>query len=351
MTQILLIEDDTVLREVTAELLVLSKYQVIKASNGRGGIEKAKKNIPDIIVCDIMMPDIDGYTVLETLSKDTRTKYIPFIFISAKTDRKDVRKGMELGADDYLTKPFSEDELISAIESRLAKAAIVKDIIDNKSSAINNNNEDEIITINDLKNFFDDKGEIFSYAENDIIYNEGNNSNYIYLIRKGVVKCYKFDELGKELITALHKEDDFFGFTAFMQYIPSQETATAVKDVELLGISKSQFKNILENNHKVSVEIIQLLSDSLSGVNNQLLNMAYSSVIKKTASTILKFADKLNRKPEDPIKISRSDLASVAGIATETFIRTMSNFKKEGLIEIEGRNIRILDIEKLKRIH
>jgi CRP-like cAMP-binding protein/CheY-like chemotaxis protein len=349
MKKVLLIEDDTILREGTAELLEFYKYQVIRASNGRVGIKKAKNSIPDIIVCDIMMPEIDGYTVLEILSKDPQTKYIPFIFISAKTDRKDVRKGMELGADDYIPKPFSEDELISAIESRLAKTAILKDMIEN--NGYTSNNEDKIITINDLKNFFDDHGESFFYNEDDIIYNEGNHSNYIYLIKKGVVKCYKFDELGKELITALYKEDDFFGFTAFMQYVPSQETATAIKDAELLGISKSQFKNILENNHKVSVEIIQLLSDNLSGANNKLLNMAYSSVIKKTANTILKFAEKMNKKPEDSIKISRSDLASVAGIATETFIRTMSNFKKEGLIEIEGRNIRILDIEKLKNIH
>ena len=78
--------------------------------------------------------------------------------------------------------------------------------------------------------------------------------------------------------------------------------------------------------------------------------MAYSSVNKKTATTILKFAEKLNRKPDESIKISRNDLASVAGIATETLIRTLSNFKREGLIEIEGRNIKILDLAELRRI-
>ena len=350
MKKILFIEDDTILRESTAELLEISNYKVIKASNGKIGIEKAKTSIPDVIICDIMMPEVDGYTALDILSKDPKTKYIPFIFLSAKSDRKDVRKGMELGADDYITKPFSEDDLISAIESRLAKSAILKELRDN-NEITDDANEDEIRNINDLKNFFNDNGEFFYYNENDIIYTEGNNSNYIYLINKGVVKCYKFDEQGKELITDLYKEDDFFGLTAFMQNVPCQETATAIKDVELVGISKKQLKNILENNHKVSLEIIQLLSENLSDVNNQLLRMAYSSVNKKTANTIVKFAEKLNRKPDDPIKISRSDLASVAGIATETFIRTMSNFKKDGLIEIEGRNIKILDLKKLQNIN
>ena len=349
--KVLLIEDDAVLRENTAELLELSSYQVIVAPNGKVGVEMAKTQTPDIIVCDIMMPELDGYGVLEQLSKDDNTKYTPFIFLSAKTERKDVRKGMDLGADDYITKPFSEDELISAIESRMAKASILKDIREKQFDDQLKNSDDEIRTLNDLKNFFDNNGESFDYAQGDIIYREGQNSNNIFLILKGVVKCYKFDEQGKELTTALHKEDDLFGYTSFIQNIPYQETSTAIKDVELVGISKDQLKHVLDNNHKITLELIQLLTDDLKGVKDQLLQMAYSSVNKKTAITILKFAEKLNGKPEDPIKISRNDLASVAGIATETLIRTMSNFKKEGLIEIEGRNIRILDIKRLQDIY
>jgi DNA-binding response OmpR family regulator len=349
--KVLLIEDDAVLRENTAELLELSNYEVMVAPNGKVGVEMAKNQSPDIIVCDIMMPELDGYGVLELLSKDDNTKYTPFIFLSAKTERKDVRKGMDLGADDYITKPFSEDELISAIESRIAKASILKDIREKQFDDQLKNSDDEIRTLNDLKNFFDDNGESFYYAQGDIVYREGQNSNYIFLILKGVVKCYKLDEQGKELTTALHKEDDLFGYTSFIQNIPYQETSTAIKDVELVGISKDQLKHVLDNNHKITLELIQLLTDDLEGVKDQLLQMAYSSVNKKTAITILKFAEKLNVKPEDPIKISRNDLASVAGIATETLIRTMSNFKKEGLIEIEGRNIRILDIKRLQDIY
>ncbi|MFZ0491270.1 MAG: response regulator, partial [Salegentibacter sp.] len=118
MKKILLIEDDVTVRENTAELLELSNYEVITASNGRLGVEKAKLNPPDIIVCDIMMPEMDGYGVLQELAKDEETDNIPFIFLSAKTEHKDIRKGMDLGADDYLTKPFEEEDLLSAIESR-----------------------------------------------------------------------------------------------------------------------------------------------------------------------------------------------------------------------------------------
>jgi len=349
MKTVLLIEDDTVLRENTAELLELSNYEVITAANGQIGLEVARNQTPDIIICDIMMPILDGYGVLEGLSKHDNTKFIPFIFLSAKTERGDVRKGMNLGADDYITKPFSEDEILSAIESRIAKAAILKD---ERESANNTSdtNEDELRTLNDLKNFFDDNGKIFNYSKNDIIYKEGHNSNYIYLVTKGIVRCYKFDEKGKELTTALYKEDDLFGYTSFTDNIPYRETAIALKDVEMVGVSKAQLKEVLDKNHKLTLEVIQLLTDDITGVKDQLLQMAYSSVQRKTALTILRFAEKINSKPEDPIKISRNDLASVAGIATETLIRTMSHFKKQGLIEMEGRNIKVLDLQKLQDI-
>jgi CheY-like chemotaxis protein/CRP-like cAMP-binding protein len=347
MKKVLLIEDDAVLRENTAELLELSGYTIITAPNGRIGVEMAKSNLPDIIVSDIMMPELDGYGVLKALSSLPQTKYIPFIFLSAKTERQDVRMGMDLGADDYITKPFNEDELVSAIESRLAKVTILKEQITVDKV---DENPDEIRTLNDLKNFFDDNGDAFTYRKGDEIYTEGQHSNYIYLINKGVVKCYKFDEQGKELTTALHKEDDLFGYTSFTQNLPYQETATVIQDCELVGIATSELKTVLNTNHKVTLELIQLLTDDLTGVKEQLLQMAYSSVHKKTATTILKFAEKLNRKPGDPIKISRNDLASVAGIATETLIRAMSRFKKEGIIDIEGRNIKILDLEKLQHI-
>jgi CheY-like chemotaxis protein/CRP-like cAMP-binding protein len=350
MKKVLLIEDDTVLRENTAELLELSNYDVITAANGKLGLKMAIHEKPDIIVCDIMMPVIDGYGVLEGLSKHNDTKFIPFIFLSAKTERQDVRKGMDLGADDYITKPFSEDEIVSAIESRIAKASILKDERESVKKT-NESNEDELRSLNDLKNFFDDNGTLFNYNKDDVIYREGHNSNYIYLVFKGVVRCYKFDEKGKELTTAIHKEDDLFGYTSFTQNVPYRETATALEDLEMVGVSKTELKDVLDNNHKVTLEVIQLLTDDLTGAKDQLLQMAYSSVKKKTATTILRFAEKINSKPEDPIKISRNDLASVAGIATETFIRTLSDFKRQGFIEMEGRNIKVINLQKLQDIY
>lgn len=349
MTKILLIEDDAILRENTAELLEISNFNVLTATDGKQGLKEAKMHNPDIIVCDIMMPELDGYEVLDHLSKNDKTKYIPFIFLSAKTEHSDVRKGMDLGADDYITKPFTEDELISAIKSRLAKASILSEL---RSTNVNNySEENEMCSLNDLKNFFDDYGEEFHFTKDQIIYREGHHANYIYLITEGAVKCHKLDIQGKELVTGLYKEDDLFGYTSFTHNLPHKEAATAIKETTLVGVSILQLSDILNENHKVALALIDLLTDDLSNIKDQLLQMAYSSVNKKTADTIVKFAEKINRKPNDPIKISRNDLASVAGVATETFIRTLADFKNRGIIKSEGRNIVVIDLEQLKQIN
>ncbi len=351
MKTILLIEDDAALRENTAELLELSDYHVITAPNGKIGITMAKEEKPDIIVCDIMMPEVDGYGVLEALSDHKYTSQIPFIFLSARTEHKEIRKGMNLGADDYLTKPFEEEELISAIESRLAKAQIIANLLyERKEQFIDNENQGGFRNLHELKNFFDDHGEISEFKKGEIIFKEGEHSNKIYLLLKGVIKSHKMDENGKELITALYKADDFLGFTSFTDNVPYQESATAVEDAQLAGISKGNLKDILDKSKNISLELMELLTDNLSEIKGQLLQMAYSSVRKKTAQTILQFAQILTKKPEDTIKISRNDLASVAGIATESLIRTLSSFKKDGLIEIEGRNIKILNLQGLQLI-
>ncbi|MGI9545715.1 MAG: response regulator [Flavobacteriaceae bacterium] len=349
MKKVLLIEDDTVLRENTAELLELAGYEVVTASNGRNGIQAAKQYRPDVIVCDIMMPQMDGYQVLETLSEDRDSHGVPFIFLSAKTERKDVRKGMELGADDYITKPFEEAELIGAIESRLARKLILSELRENGHGDILAS-EFDIRNIEEFKNFMCDHGNEMSFNLSEAIYREGDNSNMVYLVLKGVVKTHKLDEQGKELITGICKADDFFGFTSFTRNIPYREYATAMEDCLLSGISKEQLKRALENNHDLIMELMQLLTESLSDTKEQLLEMAYGSVRRKTASTLLRFADKLKEDDHGNIHILRSDLAGVAGMATETLIRTLSSFKREGLIDIQDRNIKILDIKKLRNI-
>ncbi|MCM4157865.1 response regulator [Gramella sp. AN32] len=346
MKKLLLIEDDVTVRENTAELLELSNYEVLTASNGKLGIEKAKQEVPDIIVCDIMMPEVDGYGVLEALSKNPETLNIPFIFLSAKTEHKDIRKGMDLGADDYLTKPFEEDELLSAIESRLARVAILNSYKKEEPSLPE---EEKLKDLEDLRAIFG-KQELQLFKKGDTIYEKDKHANYFYLIKRGVVKVHRIDNQGKELITELYKEDDFFGNHAHDPQSAYEDYATALEDTQLFAVSREEFHKILNGNPKITMQLVEVLDNNLSELKQQLMDMAYGSVRKKTANTILLFAERIKKHPLKSIRISRADLAGVAGMAPESLIRTLSDFKKEGLIEIEGRNIKLLDSQALKQI-
>src|SRR5687768_3014359 len=124
MKKVLLIEDNLEVRENTTEILELAGYEVITAPNGKIGVEHAQQEKPDLIICDIMMPELDGFGVLHILNKKPETSGIPFIFLTAKTEKTDIRKGMNLGADDYLTKPFDDTDLLNAIDARMRKAAM-----------------------------------------------------------------------------------------------------------------------------------------------------------------------------------------------------------------------------------
>lgn len=127
MTTILIIEDDLAIRELMSDFLTIHGFDILEAENGEKGLTLAQQSLPDLIVCDIMMPKLDGFGVLTALQNQTRTAVIPFIFLTAKGEIKDMRKGMNLGADDYLIKPFSNNELLSAIDKRLQKKVMIQD--------------------------------------------------------------------------------------------------------------------------------------------------------------------------------------------------------------------------------
>lgn len=352
MINLLLIEDDQSLRENTEELLGLEGYNVVTAANGREGIQIATKNPVDLVICDIMMPELDGYGVLEFLSKHKETQGIPFIFLSAKTEASQIRQGMALGADDYLTKPCAIEDLVAAIESRLARVALLKKASDNGASDPRKN--DSIATamesLHQLKNYIYDEGHVFNVDKGNAVYVEGKNPRNFFLIIEGVVKTHRMDERGKELITGLHQPDSFLGLHALAHDAVYDETATALEPLKIASISKDTIKEILINNQDITLELLDSVSHKLSEAKNQLLQMAYSSVRRKTALTILEFDQILGMRKDRTIKIARVDLASVAGIAPESLIRTLSQFKQEGLIDIEGRHIKVIDRERLASV-
>ncbi len=352
MKKILIIEDNKDVRENTADILELSGYKAATAENGKIGVEVAKKILPDVIVCDIMMPILDGFEVLEILNKDSQTASIPFIFLTAKTEKIDRRKGMNLGADDYLTKPFTENELLEAIESRLKKHDFLKKEFSRTMEGVSQFIE-EASKYLDLDHLSRDRTPK-KYKKKDFIFMEGDTANSLYFIESGVVKTFKTTEKGKELVTGLNSSGHFLGQLSLLTdtgtYI---ESATVVEDAELYEIPKLDFTTLITGNKEVANKFIGLISNKLVDIKEQMINVAYASVRQRLAKALLDLQNNgiLTNDEDNSISITREDLAGLIGTATETAIRMLTEFKEEGLIALDiSRKIHIEDKKTLENI-
>ncbi|MEK6781884.1 MAG: response regulator [Bacteroidota bacterium] len=346
MKKILLIEDNADVRENTAEILSLADYEVTTAKNGKEGAEIAQKILPDLVVCDIMMPELDGYGVLHILSKKPETARIPFIFLTAKAEKADMRKGMAMGADDYLTKPFDDTDLLNAIETRLRKSALLQANYASTSEGFDQFIRDarQVLNLADLCK----ENKLKVYKKKSEIFSEGDTPAYVYFIKSGNVKTFKSHPDGKELITNLYKENDFFGYEALLENSPFLESAIALDDSELVLIPKYDFITLLNSQPVVSASFISMLCKKVSEKEAQLLHLAYNSVRQRTAEALLKMWQL--KKGNEPLSILRDDLAKIVGTASESVIRVLSDFRDEGLIEMEGTKIKLIQTAKLDQV-
>ena len=347
MKNILLIEDNAEIRENTAEILELANYKVTTAANGKIGLQSALQQKPDLIVCDVMMPELDGYGVLHLVNKNPDLMGIPFVFLTAKAEWNDFRKAMEMGADDYVIKPFTDIELLNAIEARFKKTAILKKNYDPNEQGVKEllNDVKSTVTLEDLT----ESANINTYSKKQSIYQEGKYPNQLFYIKSGKVKTYKTSDSGKELTIDLYKQGDFLGYNALLENSKYTETAGALDDCELCIISKEDFEMLMNNSPVVAKKFLQLLAKNVSEKEEQLLNLAYNSLRKRVANALIQLQNKY-RTSEDvkfSMHIPRTDIANIAGTATESLIRTLSDFKSEKLIEVTDGNIVILDEKKL----
>lgn len=349
MKSILVIDDNPDIRENTAEILDLAGYKTFTAENGKKGFELAQKEKPDLIVCDIMMPELDGYGVLHLLRKNEDTERIPFVFLTAKTERSDFRKGMEMGADDYITKPFEDIELLNAIEVRLRKATVLEKKYDTSVAGISQFFSDikEVGLIQELSTLYD----VESFQKKQVLYQESKRPRYLYYLVKGKVKAFQMHEDGKEYITDLFSDGDFIGYTALITEKSYDDSAVILEDAEIMQIPKEDFLQMIFGNMDVAAKFIRIITQNVKEKEERLLNLAYSSLRKRVAKGLVDIQTKFNaEKTENPLEISRDDFAHYVGTATESLIRTLSDFKSENLISIKEGKISIISLDKLKNL-
>ncbi len=345
MSKILLIEDNNEMRENTSEILNFANYIVVTAENGRVGVEKAKKERPDLIICDIMMPDMDGYGVLQTLSQEPETAGVPFIFLTAKADKSDIRRGMNLGADDYITKPFDETELIDAIEMRLKRSNSFRKNYTHDISGLTQ-------FVNEAKKFslpgnLSTEYKIRNYPKKETLYNEGDTPSMIYLVNKGKIKTWKMSGDGKEFITGIIEKGEYFGYVALLECTDHTDSAAALEDTEVALIPQQDFFSLVYSNNEVSARFIRMLANDIREKEERLLGLAFNSVRSRVADTLISLQKKGDKTGS--IRISRDDLASIVGTSTESLIRTLSDFKQEKIIETDGREIKVINLKGLEQ--
>ncbi|MBE9583981.1 response regulator [Mucilaginibacter sp. JRF] len=344
MTTILIIEDNNDIRESTAEILELSGYKVLQASNGKAGVDLAFQHKTDLVLCDIMMPELDGYGVLYMLGKNADTAGTPFIFLTAKAERVDFRKGMEMGADDYLTKPFDDIELLNAIESRLKKKQRQEEYYNQSIDKLEKLASGSGQGLAELKTMIAGR-KVRQIKKKQILYYDGDTPQGLYLVLEGGVKTIKMAEDGRELLTGLYKADDYLGIHALLLDESYTDTAEAVEDSAVCLLPRDMTINLLNKYPDVGQQFIRILANNVREKEEQLIELAYNSVRKRLAQVLIR----LSKQSADPaqFKISRDELAAMAGMATETVSRTLTDFKEEGSIEKKGSQVTILDINRL----
>lgn len=339
---ILVIEDNRDVRENLEEILSLAGYEVNSAQNGKEGVAKALEHVPDLILCDIMMPELDGFGVLKILSSQPKTIDIPFVFLTAKSEKEDFRKGMGLGADDYITKPFDDTQLLETIDIRIKKSQRLKQSFDKTEVGLQRF-IDEAKAQKEFDKLSQDR-EIRKYHKKDSIYEVSQYPKWLYFVASGRVKCYQINDFGKELITHIYTSGDFFGYIPLLMNEKYQDYAVALEDCEIRLIPPDDFVLLLHNNREFAARFIKMLANQAETVEKNLIDLAYSSVRKRVSKALLKFHESNNTKN---MYILRDDIASLAGTAKETVIRTLSDFKYEGIINIEENRITILNLDKL----
>jgi len=296
-----------------------------------------------------MMPELDGYGVLHLVRKNDETRNTPFIFLTAKTERADFRKGMEMGADDYITKPFDDIELLNAIEIRMKKA----DILDNKYSSSPQGITQFIKDVKDsgvIKQLAD-QYDIDPYHKKQSLYQEGRRPKYLYYLSTGKVKAFKSHPDGKEYITDLFSAGDFMGYSALIEDRNYDDSAEVLEEAEIMQIPREDFLQMINNDISIAAKFIRIITHNVKEKEERLLSLAYSSLRKRVAKALADIHEKFNLgKEKKTIEISREDIAQYVGTATESLIRTLSDFKAEKLISITDGKITITNIEKLKNL-
>lgn len=339
---ILVVEDNEDVRENICEILELAGYTVAEACNGADGVRKAMDSKPDLVLCDVMMPKLDGYAMLKMLRDNPKTANIPFIFLTAKTEQSDFRKGMGLGADDYIMKPFDDTNLLESVATRLRRQSDKNASFEQSALAISNQH-----SIEDwLASCFFSQTPI-TLHKGDYLFSFERPTKNIFYVEQGLAVGESFVE-DRIFITQLFGPGDIIGITSDTSKEYTIQNVKALKDLKVYPVFKDTFLTQTLSNRVAAHYVHQNLLEAHHQLQRRTGHLAYSSVRKRVAEGLVLLTDK--DANSDSLVLPREDLANFIGVAKETLIRTLSAFKSEGMIAIEGKAIRLVKPNDLRQL-
>ncbi|MCC3156027.1 response regulator [Hymenobacter sp. 15J16-1T3B] len=341
MKTILLIEDHEPMRENTAEILELAGYRVVQAADGKRGVELARSAVPDLVMCDVMMPELDGFGVLHILHQDPTTTDIPFLFLTAKAGHDDLRRAMNAGADDYLTKPFDDTVLLDAVAMRLSKHDARPAVAPPPAAS----------GLRLLQEWMAAPARLKHYKKKHPLYMEGDAPHSVYWLQHGAAKTSKIDKAGNEYITELSSDGQLLGYRAVLGRSDYTDTTVLLTDAAVAQLPHQEFETLLAQHADLARYFWELMAHDAAARDARLLELAYQPVRRRLALALVRFEELYRPMGHlgQGTRIAREDLAALVGASKETVSRTLSDFRAKGLIEVTGQDITILDAPRLRR--
>ena len=344
MKKILIVEDNADVRDNMCDILALAGYDPLSAADGREGIRKVREERPDLILCDVMMPELDGYGVLKVLSEDEATATVPFVFVTAKSEQEDLRRGMNLGADDYVTKPFYKDELLRIVEVRLRKADMRHRrarLPEQWTGFLSRGALDQALES------LTATGTVKTFQRGEALFRAGEQVRDMFLLIEGNVKVQMTTEFDKTLITYVFADGDFFGYPELIANRTYAHEAIALATCTVRLIPGEEVRKCIRTDPNVADLMQSLLASMLLHADTRMLEQAYMSVRKRCAITLLNAYRAFDGRPWP---MSREELAQWAGTAKETFIRNLTDFRDSGYVEVDGSSITLTNVKALREL-
>jgi CheY-like chemotaxis protein/CRP-like cAMP-binding protein len=343
---ILIIDDIQDVRENIGELLELSGYHVLQASEGYEGIRKAKQHQPDLILCDIMMPGMDGYGVAEILARQEETNHIPLIYLTAKAEPSDFKKGLQKGATDYITKPFESDELIKSISLRIRQHQ------QQKPTDLGEVEWQNWMAYLHSESPLDNQGApltILNLTADETLFEQDDQALWVYFLQEGSIRWESTDAGGRTVCHHLSRPGEFLGWSPGFHLGAYSHSAIALSTSRVVRLSAKQLRDTLLSNPGMALIWGQAQLKASQMVVEDMMAMLYGNARENVARVLLRFAE--FKGGQWTVNMPRETLAKSIGIAYETVIRTLSQFKAEGLVMAKGRRITIYDKAQLEAVY